>query len=232
MLAAATGTAGTRVDIDIGACDPGATCAGQARLVSEGSINVASSGQLQLREGAVYGTRELALGMGNINLGTAEAIARAAGASALPPGLMLNQQVLRDLLRGNTAVGAPALETLRLNAAEAINVFGSVDLDTRDAATGKPSLRSLVLGAPAIHGYGDSNDRARIFAAELTWSGQQGATSVLGMRRRSRWGQQSPAGWEAGSWTSSPTRCGWHRRRARAPHRKPMPGARCWALPE
>ncbi|MGF6416711.1 filamentous hemagglutinin family protein [Stenotrophomonas sp. AN71] len=180
VLAPATGSAGTSVNIDIGACDPGATCAGQARLVSEGSINVASSGQLQLREGAVYGTRELALGMGNINLGTAEAIARAAGASALPPGLMLNQQVLRDLLRGNTAVGAPALETLRLNAAEAINVFGSVDLDTRDAATGKPSLRSLVLGAPAIHGYGDSNDRARIFAAELTWSGQQGATSALG----------------------------------------------------
>lgn len=180
LLGLAVGTGGTNVNIDIGGCGPGASCAGQARLVSEGSINVTTNGQLQLREGATYGTRELALGVGNINLGSAEAIARAAASAALPPGMTLNQQVLANLLRGNTATGAPALDTLRLNASEAINVFGSVDLDTRDAATGRPTLRNLVLGTPAIHGYGDSNDRARIFAADLTWAGQLGSSSALG----------------------------------------------------
>ncbi|WP_447781736.1 filamentous haemagglutinin family protein [Stenotrophomonas riyadhensis] len=180
LLGLAVGTGGSNVNIDIGGCGPAATCAGQARLVSEGSINVTTNGQLQLREGATYGTRELALGVGNINLGSAEAIARAAAIAALPPGMTLNQQVLGDLLRGNTATGAPALDTLRLNASEAINVFGSVDLDTRDAATGKATLRNLVLGTPAIHGYGDSNDRARIFAADLTWAGQLGGSPALG----------------------------------------------------
>ncbi|OCK47879.1 transporter [Stenotrophomonas maltophilia] len=180
LLGLAVGTDGSNVNIDIGGCGPGASCAGQARLVSEGSINVTTNGQLQLREGASYGTRELALGVGNINLGSAEAIARAAAVAALPPGMTLNQQVLGDLLRGNTATGAPALDTLRLNASEAINVFGSVDLDTRDAATGKPALRNLVLGTPAIHGYGDNSDHARIFAADLTWAGQLGSASVLG----------------------------------------------------
>lgn len=164
------------VSFDIGTCDPGRQCAGQARLVSEGSINVATNGGLQLRDTASYGTRQLGVSVAAINLGSDDAIAQAAAAAALPPGMLMNQQVLTTLLRGNTATGAPALETLKLSAAESINVFGSVDLDTRDSATGKSSLRTLVLGAPAIHGYGNSSDRARIFAGNLTWAGALAAS--------------------------------------------------------
>ena len=45
----------------------------------------------------------------------------------------MNQDVLATLLRGNTALGAPALESLILNANESINVYGAVALDARGA---------------------------------------------------------------------------------------------------
>jgi len=69
-------------------------------------------------------------------------------------------------------------------------VFGSVDLDTRDSATGRSSLRSLVLGAPAIHGYGAATDRARIFADTLVWDGTLAGTTLPG-------GEQAQPGGEA-----------------------------------
>lgn len=166
------------VAIDLGGCQR--DCSGQTRLVSDGSITIATDGALNIRDGVSYGTRQLGLGMSALNLGTADAIAAAAAAGGLPQGMTMNQQVLQQLLRGNTATGAPAMDTLSLSARDAINVFGSVDLDTRDAATGRSSLRSLVLGAPAIHGYGGANDRARIFADTLVWDGTLAADQVPG----------------------------------------------------
>ncbi|MGS7840037.1 hypothetical protein ACVMVB_21050, partial [Stenotrophomonas maltophilia] len=149
-------------------------------LVSDGSITIATDGALNIRDGVSYGTRQLGLGMSALNLGTAEAIAAAAATGGLPQGMTMNQQVLQQLLRGNTAIGAPAMDTLSLSARDSINVFGSVDLDTRDAVTGRSSLRSLVLGAPAIHGYGSADDRARIFADTLVWDGTLAVDQVPG----------------------------------------------------
>ncbi|WP_256843429.1 hypothetical protein, partial [Pseudomonas aeruginosa] len=96
------------VAIDIGGCQ--AACDGQARLVSDGSITVATDGTLQMRDSASYGTRQLGLSMAALNLGSAEAIAQAAAAGALPSGMTMNQSVLQQLLRGNDATGAPALD--------------------------------------------------------------------------------------------------------------------------
>lgn len=166
------------VAIDLGGCQQ--DCTGQARLVSDGSITIATDGALNIRDGVSYGTRQLGLGMSALNLGTAEAIAAAAATGGLPQGMTMNQQVLQQLLRGNTAIGAPAMDTLSLSARDSINVFGSVDLDTRDAVTGRSSLRSLVLGAPAIHGYGSADDRARIFADTLVWDGTLAVDQVPG----------------------------------------------------
>ena len=89
------------------------------------------------------------LAMSTLNLGD-EALARAAAAGALPNGLMLNQRVLDKLLKGNAGPGIPAVETLILNARDSVNVFGSVTLD----ATQGKGVGRLVLGAPAIYGYG------------------------------------------------------------------------------
>ncbi|WP_373401969.1 hypothetical protein, partial [Klebsiella pneumoniae] len=88
------------------------------RLVSDGSIAVATDGTLQMRDSVSYGTRQLGLSMAALNLGSAEAIAQAAAAGALPSGMTMNQSVLQQLLRGNDATGAPALDTLSLVARE------------------------------------------------------------------------------------------------------------------
>ncbi|XFC39252.1 filamentous hemagglutinin family protein [Stenotrophomonas indicatrix] len=187
-LSAQGGAAAGAVAIDIGGCVAG--CSGQTRLLSAGSINVVTDGALNIGDAVSYGTRQLGLGMSALNLGSAEAIAAAAAAGGLPAGMTMNQDVLQRLLRGNTASGAPALEALSLTARDAINVFGSVDLDTRDSATGRSSLRSLVLGAPAIHGYGAATDRARIFADTLVWDGTLAGTTLPG-------GEQAQPGGEA-----------------------------------
>lgn len=166
-------------NIDIGSCLT-ARCDGETRLLTEGSLLAMTEGTLRLGDAVSYGARHLGLGVASINLGSEDALASAAGNAALPPGFTLNQQVLQQLLRGNTALGTPALETLSLTARDAINVYGSVDLDTRNPATGRSSLDTLVLGAPAIHGYGSAQDRARIFADSLIWDGTLGAGTVLG----------------------------------------------------
>ena len=171
-----SGGTNARVSIDIGGCAT-ADCEGDTRLVSEGSIGISTEGEFLLRDSVSYGTRRLGLSMSSINLGNAQALQAAASAGILPQGLSLNQQVLQQLLRGNTAIGAPALEALSLSARDAINVFGSVDLDTRSSATGRSAMRQLVLGAPAIHGYGEAGDKARIFAQSLIWDGTIPATS-------------------------------------------------------
>ncbi len=177
-LSAQGGGAAGPVAINIGGC--ALDCRGRTRLLSAGSINVVTDGALNIGDAVSYGTRQLGLGMSALNLGSAEAIAAASAAGGLPVGMTMNQEVLQRLLRGNTATGAPALEALSLTARDAINVFGSVDLDTREGATGRSSLRSLVLGAPAIHGYGTATDRARIFADTLVWDGTLAGTTLPG----------------------------------------------------
>lgn len=162
-----------RVAIDIGAC--AGVCAGTTRLVSEGTIGAATNGAFTLRDNVEYGTRNLMLSVSGLNLGSPQALAQAAAAGQLPPGLALDQEALARLLRGNTALGAPALESLILNAGESINVYGAVTLDTR-AAAGPSALRRLVLGAPAVYGYGAAGDTARISAPEVVWAGSVQAT--------------------------------------------------------
>ncbi|MGW8304735.1 MAG: filamentous hemagglutinin family protein [Achromobacter pulmonis] len=172
---------GGRVAIDVGAC--AGVCAGVTRLVSEGTIGAATNGAFTLRDNVEYGTRNLMLSVSGLNLGSPQALAQAAAAGQLPPGLALDQDALAQLLRGNTALGAPALESLILNAAESINVYGAVTLDTR-AAAGPSALQRLVLGAPAVYGYGAAGDTARISAPEVIWAGavmaNQGGNVPLG----------------------------------------------------
>ena len=116
-----------------------------------------------------YGTRNLALSVSAVNLGSAQALHAGAGAAGhLPPGLEMNQDVLATLLRGNTALGAPALESLILNANESINVYGAVALDARGAGGAAAAAGA---GAPAIYGYGAAGDTATIAAGEFIWAG-------------------------------------------------------------
>lgn len=156
--------------IDIGACNA-SVCKGESQLLSEGSIAANTDRSFKLHDSVRYGTRNLVLGMGAINAGSEAELAAAAARHALPDGLGLNQGVLDRLLRGDTATGAPALESLSLTARDSFNFYGPVQLSTIDAASGKSSLSRLVLGTPAIYGYGGSDAVARIQTDQLVWNG-------------------------------------------------------------
>ncbi|MDR6672180.1 filamentous hemagglutinin family protein [Xanthomonas sp. 1678] len=165
--------------IDIGACAEGASCTGSTRLYAEGTITAATEKSFLLDESVRYGTRNLVLAVGGVNIGSEQALADAAARGVLPNGLTLNQQVLDRLLAGDTSTGAPALENLVLTARDSVNFFDSVELSTFDALTGKSSLKQLVLGTPALYGHGDAADVARIETDTLVWNGAKGAAGSL-----------------------------------------------------
>ncbi|HEY8334801.1 MAG TPA: filamentous hemagglutinin N-terminal domain-containing protein, partial [Tardiphaga sp.] len=151
------------VNISIGACVT-AACNLTTTIASEGTIGLMTAGTVSFADNVSYGTRNLVLGLSAINLGSDASIATAAAAARLPTGLTLNQAVLSRLLAGNTAIGAPALETLTLTASDAVNVFGDVSLDAS-------TLGRLVLTTPAIYGYGAAGSTATIRANEFVWTG-------------------------------------------------------------
>ncbi|WP_140718658.1 filamentous haemagglutinin family protein [Pseudomonas sp. Hp2] len=161
--------------IDIGSC--ASICSGNTTLYTEGTIAVSTNEAFTLRDNLSYGARNLVFGVSAVNLGSTQALNEAAAAGHLPPGMSLNQDVLSSLLKGNTAIGTPALETLVLNARESFNLFGSVELNTLAAGSGRSSVQRLVFGTPAIYGYGSANDTATITAGEFIWSGAVAADS-------------------------------------------------------
>jgi filamentous hemagglutinin family protein len=137
-----------------------------AQIYSEGLISFSSGGTVAIDPTARFGTRDLGLNVGTINVGDPADMAGA----VVPPGLLLSQDFLSRLLAGDTSVGAPALERLTLSATQSFNVFGSVDLSVINPATGKADL-ALVLNTPAIYGYGGASDVATLTVGSLTWSG-------------------------------------------------------------
>lgn len=172
--------AGNTAQISIGECAL-SVCA-PVELYSEGTLGIATNGSVQLDDNVRYGTRNLSLALSAINIGSSQSLADAAARGVLPNGLSLDQTVLQRLMRGERGAGIPALENLILSARDAVNMYGSVSLDTYDPATGKSSLANLVLGTPAIYGHGTGEDVASIRTASLVWSGssQPAAAPVVG----------------------------------------------------
>ena len=101
---------GTEGNITVGGCVT-VNCNRTTTLVSEGTIAVSTSGAFTVASNVSYGTRNLVLGLSAINLGEEASLAVAAASGHLPAGLALNQGLLAQLLAGNTATGAPALES-------------------------------------------------------------------------------------------------------------------------
>ncbi|GAA7764419.1 filamentous hemagglutinin family protein [Helicobacter pylori] len=158
-----------------------------ARIYTEGSFALAlrGAGALTIDPAMRYGARELSLSVPAINLGESAALAAAARDNVLPAGLEFDQVLLNRLLAGNDEPGVPALESLRLGARESINVFGTVNLDTIDPATGQPRLKTLVLNTPAIYGRGGAGDTATLSASRLVWSGVSDGVAYSDITRAS-----------------------------------------------
>ncbi|WP_257572901.1 filamentous haemagglutinin family protein [Janthinobacterium sp. UMAB-56] len=160
-----------RGGIRIGVCDDACAGTSTASLYSEGTLLLSTNGSFQLDDSARYGTRNLSLSVGAINMGSSEALAAAQASGTRSSGLALNQGVLDRLLRGDTSTGAPALQALMLSAADGVNFYGDVVLDTYDKTTGKSTLERLVLTTPAMYGQGDAGTVATIRTANLVWGG-------------------------------------------------------------
>ncbi|WP_245476385.1 hypothetical protein [Bradyrhizobium sp. Leo170] len=166
-----------RGGIDIGNCVL-STCSGDTTLYSKGTIVLSTTGKFELSNAVRYGTRNLSLAVGGINVGSAQSLADAAR-GILPTGLILNQSVLNRLIAGDTSTGAPALESLILSAAGSMNFFGDVALDTYDPVTGQSTLDRLVLTTPAIYGYGNAGTLASIRTKNLVFRGSTNQASAV-----------------------------------------------------
>jgi filamentous hemagglutinin family protein len=142
-----------------------------ASLFSDGTIAFATNNGLNLGENVNYGARYIGFSANDINIGTPAALAAAKKAGTLPSGILLNQIVLDRLLAGDLAVGAPALQLLTLSAAQSINFYGSINLNTINPATGKSTLQELVLDTPAVYGAGNGSDAVTITTSTLVWNG-------------------------------------------------------------
>ena len=138
-----------------------------SRLLSEGTLVLSTNGASMLDPTARFGSRNISLAVGALNVGDAAQIAAAGN----PAGMLFNQAMLSTLLKGDPSSGAPALEKLTLGAAGAINMFGSGALDARGSGV------NVVLKAPAIYGLGAAGDHATIAADQLTWNGVAGASA-------------------------------------------------------
>ncbi|AOZ03705.1 hypothetical protein BKK81_32360 [Cupriavidus sp. USMAHM13] len=137
-----------------------------SQLYSEGTLAFATNGGVNMDAGARFGSRNIALAMNTVNVGSSADIA-AAGA---PAGLQFDQALFNRLVSGDLPRGVPALQTITLGASSAINVFGSAGLD----ATGTGI--NLVLNTPALYGWGGAGDHATIAAGRITWNSIAGAT--------------------------------------------------------
>ncbi|WP_231602396.1 filamentous haemagglutinin family protein [Herbaspirillum chlorophenolicum] len=175
--------------IDIGTCNGGA-CSGAATLYSEGTLAIATNKAFTMADNARYGSRNLLLAVSSLNMGSDAALGNAAANGMLPAGLSLNQGVLNRLLSGNAGAGVPAVESLIFNVRESVNMYGSVDLDTRNPVSGKSSIQRLVVGTPAIYGYGSATDRANITTEEFVWTGSTSSQVTTGIGNGS--GQYTP----------------------------------------
>lgn len=143
------------------------------RLYSEGTLAFATGSDLRLDDSVLYGTRNLALALGAVNLGDTASLAAAATAGVLPDGFSFNQSVLERLLTGDTSTGAPAMERFSLSASQGLNVFGDITLSTLDD-NGASTLETFVLTTPAIMGAGDADNTVTIETGHLVWNGTTG----------------------------------------------------------
>ncbi|MGH6612750.1 filamentous haemagglutinin family protein [Sphingomonas sp.] len=138
-----------------------------AALRTLGTIGFSTNGPVTLGE-AEFNARYLALAVPTLNIGTAKSFADAEAAGVLGAGVRLSQGLLERLLRP-TVPGQMAVERISLTAGGSINLFGNVAIDLR--ATSGGTGAALVLNTPALYGWGNAGNVARISTDTLIWNG-------------------------------------------------------------
>lgn len=138
-----------------------------AALLTDGTIGFTSGGAVSVGD-AELGARYLSLAAPQVNVGTDESFLAAEAAGAIGDGVRLSQETLDRLMQPGRP-GLRPLERLGLTVGESMNFFGDVDFDLRMAG-GDASVQ-FVLNAPAIYGWGTTDDAARIIADTVYWNG-------------------------------------------------------------
>ncbi len=135
-----------------------------ARLTTAGTLAFSTTKGLALGAHANYGAKYLTLDVASVNI-VSTTVQNLGARVSLPPGLLLSQDVLDTLLKGDPASGVPGVTELTLNAAQSVNLFGGVALNTGNSNTGNSNtgtsgggasgggLQQFVLNTPAIYGW-------------------------------------------------------------------------------
>tara|TARA_R110001606_G_scaffold81584_1_gene187550 strand:+ start:10790 stop:22960 length:12171 start_codon:yes stop_codon:yes gene_type:complete len=137
-----------------------------AGLYGEGSVALLAPGGAGIGRIGLA-AKDLLLGVESINIGTDQALEQASAGGVLSAGWRLTQGLLDDLLQPAEGAG---VERLSFQAADSINFFGPVALDTYDADTGE-SRADLRFITPAIYGLAGDGESASIRTDQFTWSG-------------------------------------------------------------
>jgi filamentous hemagglutinin family protein len=137
-----------------------------AVLRSPGTLAFSTNGELALGD-AEYNARYFALTAPSLHIGTDAAFARAEAAGAIGDGVRLSQTLLDRLVR--PSAGQRAVERVSLSAGSSINLFGEVDFDL-GRASGDADTQ-LWLETPALYGWGEADETARIAAGTIVWNG-------------------------------------------------------------
>jgi filamentous hemagglutinin family protein len=141
-----------------------------ATILSEGTIAIATAGPVDIDSAAHFGTQNLNLDVGTINIGSTNG-------AVVPTGYSLTQAELDTLLGGDAALNIPAVQMLTLSAFNSINFFGSVDLNV--AGPAGSAATTLALNTPAVYGFGGSDANASLTVGTLIWNGiERGTTSA------------------------------------------------------
>lgn len=137
-----------------------------AALRSPGTLAFSTNGDLALGD-AEYHARYFALTAPSLHIGTEAAFARADAAGAIGDGVRLSQALLERLV--HPAAGQQAVERVSLSAGQAVNLLGDVDFDLGRASG--DATTQLWLETPALYGWGEADETARIAAGTVVWNG-------------------------------------------------------------
>lgn len=157
-------SAGERVAIVRGAsaAPQGALTVGAAKLSAQGSLTLDGSATVKISTGADLMAKQLDLASRRVNLGQAP---------AGTPGTMLGQDEIARLASSSD---------LLFRGYDSVDLWGSVALGSRDAASGAASLKSLAFDTGLLQGHAAAEQTARITAQELVLRNSGGGAQATG----------------------------------------------------
>ena len=155
-------------NVSIGTENTAGSTYNPATLYADNYVGVFGGGNIAIASSSKIAADIFQIAVPEINVGTI-------GGAQSAPGFNLTQTAIDQLLTGNAAAGAPAIQDLELTASASLNFFGSVSF----GGNGQPVLPTLTLTTPAIYGVGGAGDVASLTVGDLVWNGSAAAAGPV-----------------------------------------------------